>query len=47
VATSLWYRTRGLIGRRHLPAGFALVIRPCREVHALGMAVPIDVALVD
>src|SRR5262249_55441098 len=44
LATSLWARTRGLIGRRHLPAGFALVIRPCRGIHTLGMAVGLDVA---
>jgi uncharacterized membrane protein (UPF0127 family) len=47
VATSFWARTRGLIGRRDLPAGFALVIRPCRGVHALGMRLEIEAGYVD
>ena len=38
-------RRRGLLGRTHLEG--ALVIRPCRAVHTLGMKFPIDVAFVD
>ena len=34
-----------LLGRTHLEG--ALVIRPCRAVHTLGMKFPIDVAFVD
>ena len=47
LATSPQARTRGLIRRRRLPAGFALVIRPCRGVHALGMRVETEAGYVD
>jgi uncharacterized membrane protein (UPF0127 family) len=47
VATSLWARTRGLIGRRALPAGFGLVIRPCLAIHTAMVAVELDVVHVD
>jgi hypothetical protein len=41
-------RTVGLLGRRE-PAEVtgALVLRPCRQVHTLGMHFPIDVAFCD
>ncbi len=38
-------RRRGLLGRESVDG--ALVIRPCRAVHTLGMKFPIDVAFVD
>lgn len=38
-------RRRGLLGRDDLEG--ALVIRPCRAVHTIGMKFPIDVAFVD
>lgn len=47
VATSFWARGRGLIGRRRVPAGFGLVIKPCRAIHTFFMSIPIDVAHVD
>jgi len=43
VADNLWTRGRGLLGRRHLPAGEGLVIEHCRQVHMFFMAFPIDV----
>lgn len=36
-------RTRGLLGRDHLPDGHALIIAPCQAVHTFGMQFPIDV----
>lgn len=44
-AFSVGARLRGLHGRR----GFSgvLVLAPCRDVHTVGMAEPIDVAFVD
>lgn len=36
---------RGLLGRDAIEG--ALVLRPCRQVHTLGMRVPIDVAFCD
>ena len=41
VAASAAERRRGLLGRATVDA--ALVLRPCRQVHTLGMRVPIDV----
>ncbi|MFZ9018203.1 MAG: DUF192 domain-containing protein [Ilumatobacteraceae bacterium] len=38
-------RRRGLLGRDHLDG--ALVLRPCRWVHTLGMRFPLDVAFLD
>ena len=38
-------RRRGLLGRDGLDG--ALLIRPCRAVHTLGMRFPIDVAFCD
>src|SRR4051812_34188379 len=48
VARSVRARTQGLLGRR--AAGEvvgALVLRPCRQVHTVGMRFPIDVAFCD
>lgn len=44
-ALSVGSRIRGLHGRR----GFSgvLVLAPCRDVHTVGMAEPIDIAFVD
>jgi len=38
-------RRRGLLGRSGLDG--ALVLRPCRWVHSVGMRFPLDVAFVD
>ena len=38
-------RVRGLLGRDGLDGG--MVLRPCRQVHTLGMHFPIDVAFCD
>src|SRR5262245_65768707 len=43
LATSWWARAKGLLGRRELPAGEGLVIRPCNSVHCFFMAFTIDV----
>jgi len=45
VAESRRLRARGLIGRDDFEG--ALVIRPCRQVHTIGMRFPIDVAFCD
>jgi len=45
VADSRTERRRGLLGRTDLDG--ALVIRPCRGVHTIGMKFPIDVAFLD
>ena len=47
VAASACSRARGLLGSSPLEAGEGLVIVPCRGVHTLGMAYPIDVVHLD
>ena len=40
-------RTHGLLGRDERSMTGALVLRPCRQIHTLGMRFPIDVAFCD
>jgi len=47
VADTFWKRIKGLLGRKSLKAGEALVIRPCNSVHTFFMRFPIDVLFVD
>ncbi len=45
MARSWRARARGLLGRDGIEG--ALVLRPCRSVHTIGMRFPIDVAFCD
>jgi uncharacterized protein len=45
VAATRRERGRGLLGRDEFTG--ALLIRPCRQVHTIGMRFPIDVAFCD
>lgn len=47
IADSFFSRLRGLLGSRSLPAGEALLIRPCNSIHMFGMRYPIDVVFAD
>jgi uncharacterized protein len=47
LATSMWARFMGLMGRRALPEGHALYIRPCNSIHMFFMRFPIDAVFVD
>jgi uncharacterized protein len=49
VADTHWSRLRGLLGtnERDFRNGTGLWIRPCRGVHTLAMAFPIDVVYLD
>jgi len=38
---------KGLLGRRELPAGEGLLIRPCSSIHMFFMRFPIDAVFVD
>ena len=42
-----WTRLRGLLGTRRLEAGEGLWIKPCNQVHMLGMRYAIDVVFLD
>jgi uncharacterized membrane protein (UPF0127 family) len=43
LAASPWTRFRGLMGRRELPAGGGLVLRPGGGIHMWFMRMPLDV----
>jgi uncharacterized membrane protein (UPF0127 family) len=47
VARTMLQRMRGLLGRRSLPQGEALYLRPCRAIHTCFMKFPIDVRFYD
>lgn len=47
VADTHWTRLRGLLGTRGLAPGEGLWIRPCNQVHMLGMRYAIDVVFLD
>lgn len=47
VADSFFSRLRGLLGTAALPAGNALLLKPCNSVHTVGMRYPIDVVFLD
>jgi len=47
IADTLSGRIKGLIGRKKLKGGEALVIKPCNSVHTFFMRFPIDLLFVD
>jgi uncharacterized membrane protein (UPF0127 family) len=47
VAASMWSRFWGLMLRRELPAGQALLIKPSSSIHTAFMRFSIDVVFVD
>lgn len=47
LADSFMSRAWGLLGRRALPTGRGLLIRPCRSIHTAFMKFPIDVIFLD
>src|SRR5262249_45017392 len=42
-----WTRLKGLLGTATLETGEGLWIRPCQQVHMIGMRYPVDVAFLD
>jgi uncharacterized membrane protein (UPF0127 family) len=47
AATGIFSRMKGLLGRKSLPAGEGLWIKPCKSIHTIGMKFPIDVIFLD
>lgn len=47
VASSLWTRFWGLMGRRELPPGYGLLLENESAIHTFGMRVAIDVVYLD
>jgi len=46
LATSLYARMKGLMGKKDLPASTALWLRPCQSIHTCFMHFSIDVIFV-
>jgi uncharacterized protein len=42
IAESAWLRTKGLLGRRDLPDGEGILLRPASSIHMAFMRFPID-----
>jgi uncharacterized protein len=47
IADRPWSRMRGLLGRRSLPPGEGLLLKPTGSVHTFFMRFPIDVVFLD
>jgi uncharacterized membrane protein (UPF0127 family) len=47
MATNAVRRLRGLLGRKELPPGEGILLRPCASVHTMFMRFPIDVVFCD
>ena len=47
IADTPFKRMKGLLGRKALNEGEALVIKPCNSIHTFFMRFPIDVLFVD
>ena len=47
VADSFFKRIRGLLGRKELESGEALIITPCQQIHTFFMRFPIDIVFLD
>ena len=43
IADTLFTRMKGLLGRKELPEGEALWIKPCFSIHTFFMKFPIDI----
>jgi len=47
IAETFFKRSKGLLGKKNLPTGQALVLMPCNSVHTFFMRFPIDIAFID
>jgi uncharacterized protein len=47
MATNSALRLRGLLGKKQLPAGEGILLRPCASVHTMFMRFAIDVVFCD
>jgi hypothetical protein len=47
IADTLFKRMIGLLGKKGLKQGQALILRPCNSIHTFFMQFPIDVIFVD
>ena len=46
-AHTFFKRAKGLLGTKAWPAGLALWLKPCKQVHTMGMRYALDVVFLD
>ncbi len=42
ITFSFWQRLWGMIGKRKLPDGYGLLLKPCNAIHSFFMSFPFD-----
>jgi uncharacterized membrane protein (UPF0127 family) len=47
IADGIFTRMRGLLGRKRLPRGHGLLVKPTWSIHTMFMRFPIDVVFLD
>ncbi len=47
VADTFFRRLKGLLGRRELPVGRGMLLKPANSIHTIGMKFAIDVLFLD
>ncbi|HSH98542.1 MAG: DUF192 domain-containing protein [Methylophilaceae bacterium] len=47
LAKNVLQRMRGLLFRKPLERGQAMLIRPCSSIHTIGMSYPLDIVFID
>ena len=47
VANTVFKRIKGLLGKKEINIGQALILKPCNSIHTLFMRFPIDVVFVE
>jgi len=47
IADNMFSRMKGLLGRKNMEKGEAIVLKPCNSIHTFFMAFSIDVIFVD
>lgn len=47
IAKTPFARIKGLLGKKNLPCGQALILDPCNSIHTFFMRFPMDVLFVD
>lgn len=47
IADSFWIRFKGLMGKKSISPGNALLLVPCKSIHMLFMRFPIDAVFLD
>jgi len=47
IASSLFSKGKGLLGKKSIPDGYGLLIRDCNSIHSFFMAFPFDAIFLD